>query len=295
MKKRDKLVEAKGKGKVQTYWIKSKVSSTEKSEERKVPERLSSNAIDGARINDVPAEATHNLGIKKSLIDWQVDLLSTMLKRIVAQEENEKEKKPQSLARLNYNKMLPRDEIAEKIEMPELDPEAVKKSLSSHEVELPTVVVIQLEDLVSTIAHLYHNNGFHNYEHACHVTMSANKLLSRIVIPAGENVQEIMQKKDDYTYRLASDPLAQFAIVFSAIVHDLDHDGVSNQQLVKEKNRLATMYNDRNVAEQNSIDLALELLTSASYKELLSCICPTETEYKRFRQLVINCVLATDM
>jgi hypothetical protein len=176
-----------------------------------------------------------------------------------------------------------------------LDPETMKKSSDSDCVELPAVVAVQLEDLVITIAELYSGNSFHNFEHACHVTMSAIKLLSRIVVPVSEGLDEVMERSHDYTYKLASDPLAQFAIVFSAIIHDLDHSGVSNQQLVKEKNRLATMYNDNDVAAHNSIDLALELLTTTSYKELVSCISPNEPEYKRFRQLVTTCVMATDM
>jgi hypothetical protein len=39
--------------------------------------------------------------------------LSTLLQQIVAQQEFKKDKKPQSLAKLNSSKMLPRDEVAE--------------------------------------------------------------------------------------------------------------------------------------------------------------------------------------
>lgn len=44
-------------------------------------------------------------------------------------------------------------------------------------------------------------------------------------------------------------------VVFSALVHDCDHPGVSNAQLVKEEEATALMYENKSVAEQNSIDL----------------------------------------
>jgi hypothetical protein len=45
--------------------------------------------------------------------------------------------------------------------------------------------------------------------------------------------------------------LTQFAVVFSAIIHDMDHPGVPNSQLVKEKTKLAEVYKGVSVAEQN--------------------------------------------
>jgi hypothetical protein len=176
--------------------------------------------------------------------------------------------------------------------MPAFD--LMKEKSEMGPVDLPPTVVRQLEDLIATYAGLYHDNSFHSFDHACHVTMSANKLLQRIIFrPNAE--KKSSKGAHNYTYGLGSDPLTQFAIVFSAIVHDLDHSGVSNSQLTKEKNRLAVMYGGKSVAEQNSVDLAFEVLTSQSYSELVSCICANEKEYIRFRQLVINCVMATDM
>lgn len=291
MRKRDDLVQAKGKGAVQTYWIKSKTSSSSPTER--------SNSI-GSSVTAPMGDRTSREAAKlqrkrRSLIDWQVELLSRLLKQILLQRESTNGRKSVVRPVLVSKKMLPRDEIAEKIEMPGFSAEKAKKALGRDSVDLPDKVVAQLDDLLTTISHLYHDNSFHNYEHACHVTMSANKLLNRIVTPASQENGEFLKEAHDYTYGLTSDPLTQFAIVFSTIIHDLDHSGVSNQQLIKEKNRLAVMYKDKSVAEQNSIDLAFEILTSSSYSELVSCICGDDNEYKRFRQLVINCVMATDM
>ena len=53
--------------------------------------------------------------------------------------------------------------------------------------------------------------------------MSAVKLMSRIVNPFSnkENkTTDMSQKLHDHTYGITSDPLTQFACVFSALVHD---------------------------------------------------------------------------
>jgi hypothetical protein len=49
----------------------------------------------------------------------------------------------------------------------------------------------------------------------------------------------------DHTYGITSDPLTQFACVFAALIHDVDHTGLPNIQLVKEKTALASAYNGK--------------------------------------------------
>jgi 3'5'-cyclic nucleotide phosphodiesterase len=71
--------------------------------------------------------------------------------------------------------------------------------------------------------------------------------------------------------------------------------GVPNGQLVKENAHIATLYQGKCVAEQNSIDLAWNLLMDPHYEALRECIYTNEDEFRRFRQLVVNVVLATDI
>ena len=129
--------------------------------------------------------------------------------------------------------------------------------------------------------------------------MSANKLLNRIVTPESVNYDEdhaaVAEQLFDYTYGITSDPLTQFAVVFSALVHDVDHTGVSNPQLAKENPDLASLYRNKSIAEQNSVDLAWDLFLDPRYKDLQDCISSDPAEQKRFRQLVINSVMATDI
>jgi hypothetical protein len=161
---------------------------------------------------------------------------------------------------------------------------------------LPKFVIDELRSYVSTLAGMYLENPFHNFEHASHVTMSVVKLLSRIVAP---NIHieddDIEAALHDKTYGITSDPLTQFAVVLSALIHDVDHPGVPNSQLTKEKTRLAELYRDKSVAEQNSVDLAWTLLMEGNFKNLRKTIYHSEDEFQRFRALMVNTVLATDI
>ena len=98
---------------------------------------------------------------------------------------------------------------------------------------------------------MYRSNPFHNFEHASHVTMPVNKLLQRVVAPelrarrrslAGRSGYSGQMASDlhNYTHGITSDPLAQFAVVFSALIHDVDHWGVSNGQVRSSHRRFPT-------------------------------------------------------
>jgi len=80
-----------------------------------------------------------------------------------------------------------------------------------------------------------------------------------------------------------------------SLIHDVDHTGVPNTQLVVENAELSAKYRNQSVAEQNSVDLSWTLLMSDQYKDLLDIICCTDAEYERFRELVVNSVMATDI
>ena len=54
-------------------------------------------------------------------------------------------------------------------------------------------------------------------------------------------------------------------------------------------------YRFQSVAEQNSVDVSWDLLLQSKYSDLQKCIFATQEEYLRFRQLVVNTVLATDI
>jgi 3'5'-cyclic nucleotide phosphodiesterase len=193
------------------------------------------------------------------------------------------------------------DEVQDVIRMVEFS----TKSETTDDVKLDTEFIQNLKDYVTMIAEMYHTtNPFHNFEHACHVTMSVSKLLTRIVSPelskdAIEKFTTNQGTYDEYlhtcTYGISSDPMCQFAIVFSALIHDVDHRGCSNAQLIKEEEQLGSMYKNKSVAEQNSLDLSWNLLMSEQFNKLRHVIFETSDELVRFRQFIVNVVLATDI
>jgi hypothetical protein len=130
--------------------------------------------------------------------------------------------------------------------------------------------------------------------------MSVSKLLSRIVAP-----DEVMHGDDtrdkfalslhDHTYGITSDPLTQFSVVLAALIHDVDHSGVSNFQLIQENAKIASVFKNKSVAEQNSIVLSWDRLMESRFAALRGYIYSDPDELKRFRQLMVNTVMATDI
>jgi hypothetical protein len=121
-------------------------------------------------------------------------------------------------------------------------------------------------------------------------------LLARIIAPSDlDRAYETKSLGADNTYGITSDPLTQFSCIFSAVIHDVDHPGVPNATLVAENLPIASKYNNKSIAEQNSVDLAWNLLMNNEYKTLRAAIYGNDDELRRFRQLIVNSVMATDI
>lgn len=198
----------------------------------------------------------------------------------------------------------PIDELTEIINLRSFDASLSKQAVRVG--RLDSEVRKQLRAYVADIASMYRENAFHDIEHASHVTMSANKLMNRIVVPDDVDYEQgdtqrkshllqVAESVHNSTFGISSDPLAQFAIVFAALIHDVDHSGLTNAQLVTEKADVALKYDGQSVAEQNSVDVAWNLLMEPEYELLRQTIFPTATDRRRFRQLVVSTVLATDI
>ena len=65
--------------------------------------------------------------------------------------------------------------------------------------------------------------------------------------------------------------------------------------MIKEKTRIAVYYKNQSIAEQNSVDLCWDLLMDPRFKTLRETIYSNDVERRRFRQLVVNSVMATDI
>lgn len=299
---RDDMVVAKGKGQMKTYWLIPsgfKPAEYKKSIMESGVKKAMSERAKGGMVPSLTEESTKML----RLVDWTVDVLKRLLKQIVANRQlqegthvstdNEiRNAEEEILSKKKKANTL--DEVEEVVKLPMYNANTQQSLLIAENVELPEKAVEQLIEYVRTIGTMYRKNPFHNFEHASHVTMSVSKLLSRIVAP-DIDFEKNEVNLHDHTYGITSDPLTQFAVVLSGLIHDVDHVGIPNYLLVDENKDLASKYKNKSVAEQNSVDLAWALLMQSKFVDLRRCIYTDVAELRRFRQLVVNTLLATDI
>jgi Adenylate and Guanylate cyclase catalytic domain/3'5'-cyclic nucleotide phosphodiesterase len=311
--KREDLVFAKGKGQLQTYWLDcscNRATTNDKTQSGDSTDTASNSDIHEHAISNVAvmtghlqAQALLSPGKQARLVDWNVEILTRLLREVLAQRAKIGTKPDDEIAMLNVettwhtgdNILL--DEVQDMITLPGFDPYSAVGKMDPHSIAVPDPVTSQLHEYVRTISSLYRNNAFHNFEHASHVTMSAVKLLGRIVAPELKcaSMSDLSKVLHDHTFGISSDPLTHFSVVLSALIHDADHTGVPNSRLIEEHASIAAVYMNKSIAEQNSIDVAWKLLMQAEFKDLRRAIYSTEAEFKRFRQLIVNTVMATDI
>ena len=309
---RDTKVHAKGKGEMQTYWLllsDRSAQGTSTSGGEDIEDFDCDQESPNASVTEV-SQMVQKVSSDKvvRLIEWNVDVLMRLLKQIVARRRaaalvqgNASSAANEAASTLSgvQSRATVIDEVKEIILLPKFNAKVAAKQEPYENIQLDQVVCDQLRNYVTNVAALYQDHPFHNFEHASHVAMSVSKLLSRIVAPSeielDENAAKSGKTLHDHTYGITSDPLTQFACIFSALIHDIDHPGVPNTQLVKENARIAQFYKGKSVAEQNSVDLAWHLLMDDAYTDLRKTIYRSDESYKRFRQLVVNSVMATDI
>jgi hypothetical protein len=316
------LINVKGKGIVQTYWVvhsgsddvsvTSRISGISSADMGSItdPTTLDENKTadgfaeddmwgdDGEQVDSLSMPTFSKVSKNKRLVNWLTEVMTIHLKELIAQRGN-MPSLPDNVdpeAALKKGEMV-RDEVIEAFTLPKFKAGAVDRRRDSKSTELKLEVVSQLKEYVTAIADQYQDNYFHNFEHASHVTMSVMKFLNRIVVPEDVNYHADSLDTDlhEYTFGITSDALSQFAVVFSALIHDVDHRGVPNSQLSKETPALGEKYQNKSVAEQNSVDIAWNLLMDPQFKDLRQCIFTNVQDVKRFRQYVVNLVIATDI
>jgi 3'5'-cyclic nucleotide phosphodiesterase len=303
---RKDLVNAKGKGLLQTYWLNPKRFKTSGSIVSSIDDLATDpddcgmimNDIKGIELESRPFSVAAEISAEKlqRLIDWNVELFGDLLKPIMYKKREKQCGRKTDFHNVNEH-IVPdgtsvRKQVVASVKMPEYQP-----CTRTGPMDLDPVVLSELRMYITTVANLYrNNNAFHNFEHASHVIMSTVKLLQRVATRDVKK-KDINDQKEyfDYTFGISADPLTKFAIVFSALIHDLDHVGVSNSQLVKEEHPIAVMYDGLSPMEQHSFNIAFELLMEDSYSTLRAALYYTQEEFNRFRQLCVNCVIATDV
>lgn len=163
-------------------------------------------------------------------------------------------------------------------------------------------VLTQLSEFIRRMIVGYKDVPYHNRKHAYHVVLSTTKLMDMMIVSGAR------------TYGIKHDPIALFAMVFAALIHDVEHQGIPNRQLALEDDRLAVLYNDQSMAENWSLYVAFSEFLQDEFIDLRNALfnkdmmdnntnddngsiaqLSEQLEYRRFRKLVINLVLSTDL
>lgn len=170
----------------------------------------------------------------------------------------------------------------------------------------------QLRNYVTEISSRYHRVGFHSFDHASHVVLSATKFVYMLqrhspfhkILTNGWGRRD--ERKSGFNHNTIEhdltgtiyDPWLHFAVVFATLIHDVDHKGVPNNQLMAESDPIAAKYGGeecmKSYAEWNSVDIGLSLLRDrVEYTNLASVIGGHQKD--RFYKMVTDLVLCTDI
>lgn len=167
--RRSEVVSLKGLGECQTFWINppdadqltiaSEASSLIHSEAASVTEDL--------EMYNLAREKREHMKKNKRLVDWNVELLSRLLKKIVAARKV-------CPSHFSYNNIgtqnskreegtITIDELTEVIDLPNFNAQVAM--VDDKDVQLPRSVQVQLRTYVRKVASMYRDVPFHNFEH----------------------------------------------------------------------------------------------------------------------------------
>ncbi|KAK3083428.1 hypothetical protein FSP39_022327 [Pinctada imbricata] len=119
-----------------------------------------------------------------------------------------------------------------------------------------------------------YKNPYHNLVHGADVAQTVHYILSQS--------------------RLAHwlTDLEVFATIIAALIHDYEHTGTTNNFHIQTGSEFALLYNDRAVLENHHICASFQVMKHEDSNILAHL---SREEYREFRTLVIEMVLATDM
>ncbi|SAM01595.1 hypothetical protein [Absidia glauca] len=164
-----------------------------------------------------------------------------------------------------------------------------------------------LYDFLFDVANMYQPlNPYHNFRHAVDVMQSTFYFLCRIGVlslmdPQASPAPATTDKhpgcydwlENDATMKDLITPLDALALVLASIGHDVGHPGVNNMFMIRTATPLALMYNDRSVLESFHAMVFFNILQRHCFRRLTEW--QTTAKYTRFRKIVVQSILATDM
>ncbi|XP_012224652.1 dual specificity calcium/calmodulin-dependent 3',5'-cyclic nucleotide phosphodiesterase 1-like isoform X4 [Linepithema humile] len=142
-----------------------------------------------------------------------------------------------------------------------------------HKFKVPPAV---LECFLGRVEEGYcrHRNPYHNNLHAADVAQTMHYILCQTGLMNWLTDLEI------------------FATLVAALIHDYEHTGTTNNFHVMSGSDTALLYNDRAVLENHHISASFRILREDDCNILQNL---SREEFREFRSLVIDMVLATDM
>uniref|UniRef100_A0A672ZWH1 Phosphodiesterase n=1 Tax=Sphaeramia orbicularis TaxID=375764 RepID=A0A672ZWH1_9TELE len=129
-----------------------------------------------------------------------------------------------------------------------------------------------LQQFLFEVYRRYNNIPFHNFKHCFCVTQMMYGLIWLT------NLRSQMESID------------LLIMLTSAVCHDLDHTGYNNAYQINARTELALRYNDISPLENHHCAVAFEILEKYNIFRNVST-----DQYKRIREGIIKCILATDM
>lgn len=131
----------------------------------------------------------------------------------------------------------------------------------------------KLRKWIQKIRSQYNKNPFHNWRHAVMVLHTTYLMVTTTLNDVITEVELL-------------------AVLIAALSHDLDHNGLTNAFHINSRSELALIYNDQSVLENHHCHMAFEILLEKGCNIVENL---DENEFKRLRQVIISCILNTDM
>lgn len=131
-----------------------------------------------------------------------------------------------------------------------------------------------LRSFVEIVHKGYQPNPYHNFFHAVDVLHTVYRYFD---LMAAEHLFLMVE---------------QFAILVSALCHDLGHIGLNNPYLIETQHELAIQYNDRSPLENLHCCKLFEILTRPTLNVFSSV---TQTQFRDVRKMMISIILHTDI
>ena len=141
-------------------------------------------------------------------------------------------------------------------------------------IDLFKIDLTKAQRFILALCENYQDNPFHNVYHAFAVV--------QMVFSIAERNSKLSRFFDAEEY---------FALLLSAVGHDLNHPGVTNVFMINSRHHLAIRYNDISVLENHHCATLIKFLELEGCDIFAGSLC----DQSKMRKIIIPTILATDM